>query len=111
LKSFHSSNYLTCIVSKDCCGDSDRNTFACLTENMGGGVEDWLTARDRASQNAGIFADVRPEDITALPAQGFAATHLCDLLRSPVESSNTPLQIDRENTFVDRIKYCSFTVV
>jgi hypothetical protein len=111
LKSLHSSNYLTLVISKNGSRDSDRNTFACLTENMGGGVEDRLTARHRASQNAGIFADVCSKDITALPAQGFAATYLCDLLRSSIESSNPPLQIDRENALVDRVQYCSFPAI
>lgn len=109
LKSLHSPNYLSRIISKNGRRNSDRDAFACLRKDMGSGVEYRLAVRHRASQKAGIFTNVRSKDVTALPAQGFAAAYLCDLLRSPVEGRNAPLQIDGENTLVDRIQYGFFS--
>jgi hypothetical protein len=103
LKGLHSSDYLSGIVSKNSRRNSDRNAFACLTENMGCGVENRFAARNCAPQEAGIFTDVRSKNITALPAHCFPAVHFRDLLCSPIESSNSPLQIDGENPLVDRI--------
>jgi hypothetical protein len=78
---------------------------------MSRGIEDRFAARHRASQNAGIFTDVCSKYIAALPAQGFTTAYFYDLLRRPIESSNSPLQIDRENALVDRVQYCSLPAI
>jgi hypothetical protein len=73
---------------------------------VSGRIENRLAAGHGSSQYAGIFTDAGPKNITALLSQSLSPGYLGDVFGRSIETRNSPIQIDRENTFVDRIQDC-----
>jgi hypothetical protein len=55
-------------------------------------------------QDAGGFTDIGPEDLAARPAQGLRRCNAGNLFGGPVEASDPPVEIHREDAVDDAIQ-------
>jgi hypothetical protein len=75
-----------------------------VADDVSGCVDDGFAGGERAPQGAGILTDAGPKDFAAGFAQRFLPINAGDALGRLIESGNSPVEIDREYPFVDRVE-------
>jgi hypothetical protein len=79
-----------------------------LVDNVGGRINDWLTAFDGAAQDAIFFADAGPEDLGAVGAYGLLARDAGEAFRSAIEAGEAPIAVHRENALIEGVQDSEF---
>jgi hypothetical protein len=91
-------------IPKNGCGNTDGYSIAASVQNVHCFIDDWATGSQSLSQGTSSFANTGPKDLAAWPANSIVTLDAGDLLRRPIERSDSPLLVHGENTIGDRIQ-------
>ena len=104
LEGFHTADHPALRIPQQGGADIDGDPLLVGAVDMYRHVRQGALGLDRAAQHATGFTNVGPEDLEACPAECLRLRYPGDDLRGPVEGSDAPVHIHRENSLLKAVE-------